>query len=140
MKTCSTLSIIASAAMVIGGVSGFTVLPQQAIVTSTSTNTQLSMGFFDMFSDEARQAREEKKKREAEEQMRLQQEMLARRTNPEMMEQYERKVAMRRQLRMAGYDEEASNIDVFDEDQTLPGDEKVETVAAVTEEEEATVA
>ena len=138
MKVLSSIAIVSS--VVVSTTTGFTVVPQHAGVSvASATNTQLSMGLFDMFSDEARQAREAKREAEIKEQERLQKEMLARRTDPEKMGEYERKVAMRRQLRMAGMDEEASNIDVFDEDVSV-ADITGEPQDAEAVEEEATVA
>ena len=72
------------------------------------------MGLLDFFSDEARQEREEKKRREVEEQERLQKAIMERRKNPEKMEEYEAKVNLRRQLRMAGNDEAASNVAMYE--------------------------
>ena len=44
---------------------------------------------------------------------RLQQEILERRKNPAMMEEYEAKVRVRRALRMAGEDDMADAVEVF---------------------------
>lgn len=68
------------------------------------------MGLFDMFNNEAKEAREKKKRAEIAEQERLQREIMERRRNPEKMEQYEIKTQMRRELRMAGKDEEAAKV------------------------------
>lgn len=68
---------------------------QKAVVSSTAR----PMGLFDFFSEDARKEREERKQREIEEQERLQREIIARRSNPEKMEEYEAKVRVRRQLR-----------------------------------------
>lgn len=88
-----------------------------------STSTARSMGLFDFFSDEARQAREEKKQREFEEQERLQKAIMERRRNPDKMEEYEQKVNLRRSLRMAGNDAAAEQVTIYDnetvESQTL---------------------
>lgn len=80
----------------------------------TSSSTSLQMGLLDFFSDEARQKREAKRRREIEEQEKLQKAIMERRKNPEKMEEYERKVLLRRQLRMAGKDEEADKIVIYD--------------------------
>merc|ERR1712157_414572 len=88
--------------------------------TSTSPSS-LEMGLFDFFSAEAREKRELKRQKEIEEQERLQMAILERRSNPEKMEEYEAKIQQRRNLRMQGKDEEASNVELFDdlESQTL---------------------
>ena len=77
------------------------------------TATVLPMGLFDFFNEDARKEREERKKREIEEQERLQQEILARRSNPKMMEEYEAKVRVRRALRMNGNDEAAETVEMY---------------------------
>jgi hypothetical protein len=71
------------------------------------------MGLFDFFNDDARKEREERKQREVEEQERYQQEILARRSNPKLMEEYEAKVRVRRALRMAGDDEAAEKLEMY---------------------------
>mmetsp|Transcript_16088 Transcript_16088/g.29160 ORF Transcript_16088/g.29160 Transcript_16088/m.29160 type:complete len:116 (-) Transcript_16088:317-664(-) len=80
---------------------------------TASTTTARPMGLFDFFSEDARKEREEKKEREVEEQERYQQEIIARRSNPEKMEEYEAKVRVRRQLRMRGDDEAADSVDMY---------------------------
>mmetsp|Transcript_28817 Transcript_28817/g.79108 ORF Transcript_28817/g.79108 Transcript_28817/m.79108 type:complete len:132 (+) Transcript_28817:163-558(+) len=90
--------------------------------TCTASSTPLSMGLFDFFmSDEEKKAREEAKQREIEEQERLQKAILERRRNPELMEAYEAKVSVRRNLRMQGKDALAEKMDLYEnsEDQTL---------------------
>ena len=79
------------------------------------------MGLLDFFSPEAQKAREEKKRREVEEQERLQKAIMERRKNPEKMMEYERKVAIRRELRMRGEDEKAEQVVIYEgvEEQTL---------------------
>ena len=78
--------------------SAFVAVPQsQRAVVSSST--EQSMGLFDFFSEEARKEREAKKQAEIEEQERLQREIIARRSNPKKMEEYEAKVRVRRALR-----------------------------------------
>ena len=91
-------SIAAAVAVQSLTVSAFVASPQcqQRVVAST---TARSMGLFDFFSEEARKEREERKQREIEEQERLQREIIARRSNPQKMEEYEAKVRVRRQLR-----------------------------------------
>jgi hypothetical protein len=84
------------------------------VVDSTATTTTtLHMGLFDFFNDDARKEREERKQREVEEQERYQQEILARRSNPKLMEEYEAKVRVRRALRMAGDDEAAEKLEMY---------------------------
>ena len=102
------------AALAVTTTSAFTTVRQPFLVAPTTTKTSLDMGLLDFFSDDARKAREEKKRREVEEQERLQKEIMDRRRNPEKMEEYENKVAQRRQLRMAGKDDEAASIDMYD--------------------------
>ena len=78
---------------------------------STSTSaTALSMGLFDMFSNEAKEERERKKRLVIEEQERLQKEIMDRRRNPEKMDEYEYQTQVRRELRMKGDDEEAVKV------------------------------
>lgn len=77
---------------------------------SAKSSSALSMGLFDMFNKEAKEAREKKKRAEIAEQERLQREIMERRRNPEKMEEYEIKTQMRRELRMAGNDEEAAKV------------------------------
>eukprot|EP00527_Entomoneis_sp_CCMP2396_P006090 CAMPEP_0198145342 /NCGR_PEP_ID=MMETSP1443-20131203/22814_1 /TAXON_ID=186043 /ORGANISM="Entomoneis sp., Strain CCMP2396" /LENGTH=136 /DNA_ID=CAMNT_0043808957 /DNA_START=106 /DNA_END=516 /DNA_ORIENTATION=+ len=88
---------------------------------ATKSTTACSMGLFDFFGDEAKQAREARKNREVEEQERLQKAILERRRNPEMMEEYEAKVQQRRNLRMQGKDTDAEGVDLYENanDQTL---------------------
>lgn len=88
---------------------------------STSTATQLQMGLFDFFSDDARKAREEKKRKLVEEQERLQKAIMERRRNPELMEKYEEQVSIRRELKMKGDFDSASKIDQYEvaDDMTL---------------------
>jgi hypothetical protein len=121
MKFTSALAIVAAASQA----SAFVVVPNNgaAVTTTTTTTTQssssssaLNMGMLDFFSEEARQKREAKKDAEVEEQLRLQAEIYERRKNPEKMEEYEQKVMMRRQLRMQGKDDEASDIAMYDGD------------------------
>ena len=83
---------------------------------TVSTTTARSMGLFDFFSEDARKEREEKKEREVEEQERYQAEIIARRSNPEKMEEYEAKVRVRRALRMRGDDEAANSVDMYGAD------------------------
>ena len=108
MKTFSALLV----ASTLASASAFVVLPQQSSVATSTTSVQ--MGLFDFFSPEAQKAREEKKRREIEEQERLQKAIMERRKNPELMEEYERKVAIRRELRMSGRDEEAAEVVMYE--------------------------
>ena len=90
-------SITAFVAVQPTSVSAFVLGPQfQHKVVST---TARSMGLFDFFSEDARKEREERRQREIAEQEKLQREIIARRSNPAMMEEYEAKVRVRRQLR-----------------------------------------
>lgn len=90
--------------------------PQSSVSSSltsaspSNSNSALSMGLLDMFSKEAREERERKKRLVIEEQERLQKEIMDRRRNPEKMEEYEIKTQMRRELRMEGKDAEAVKI------------------------------
>ncbi|KAL9183674.1 hypothetical protein ACHAXT_004530 [Thalassiosira profunda] len=84
--------------------------------TAASTTTARSMGLFDFFNEDARKEREERKQREIEEQEKYQREILARRSNPEKMEEYEAKVRVRRQLRMSGNDEAAESMEMYNGD------------------------
>eukprot|EP00980_Cylindrotheca_fusiformis_P021911 scaffold8747_cov96-Cylindrotheca_fusiformis.AAC.6 len=117
MKLISTLTIVAASAT--ASCSAFTVVPNQN--SALSTSTQVSMGLFDFFSDEARQKRELKKKREIEEQELLQKAIIERRRNPDLMEEYEANVQYRRELKMMGEFDEAKKVDVWSnvEDKTL---------------------
>jgi hypothetical protein len=108
--------------------SAFTVLPSSSSRTSTSSTSRstfsssaLSMGLFDFFSPEAQKERERKKRELVEEQERLQKAIMDRRRNPELMEEYEQKVSIRRELKMKGDFETASKVDVYEgyKDQTL---------------------
>jgi hypothetical protein len=89
MKTYSTIILcLVSKAM------AFSVLPLSNNVLVS--NSKLQMGLFDMFSPEAKAAREAaeaKKRAEQEEEIRLMQE---RRRNPEKMQEYQEQVKQRR--------------------------------------------
>jgi hypothetical protein len=116
MKIFSILAIAASA-------KAFSILPQQNSAVSLSS-TQVSMGLFDFFSDEAKEKRELKKRQEVEEQERMQKVIMDRRRNPEKMEEYEANVQYRRELRMMGDDEAADKVDLYkdaDEQSLLDG-------------------
>lgn len=112
MKVLSTLLAISS-------ITASTAFVLQPAAVSSSTSVQ--MGLMDFFSPDAKQAREEKRRREIEEQERLQKVIMERRKNPEKMEEYESKVALRRQLIMEGNDEAASEVKIYEnvEEQTL---------------------
>eukprot|EP00585_Thalassiosira_rotula_P024570 CAMPEP_0196233276 /NCGR_PEP_ID=MMETSP0913-20130531/3724_1 /TAXON_ID=49265 /ORGANISM="Thalassiosira rotula, Strain GSO102" /LENGTH=120 /DNA_ID=CAMNT_0041514057 /DNA_START=13 /DNA_END=375 /DNA_ORIENTATION=- len=116
MKTAAFLAIIAFGAQC---ATGFTTSPNFQLQSTTST-TVCSMGLFDFFSEDARKEREERKQREVEEQERYQREIIARRSNPDKMEEYEARVRVRRQLRMNGEDEAADAMDMYSGD-----DEKI---------------
>jgi hypothetical protein len=79
------------------------------------------MGLLDFFNEEAKQERARKKRLAVEEQERLQKAIMERRRDPEKMEEYEQKVQARRELRMAGKDEEAERVIIYDnvDQQTL---------------------
>jgi hypothetical protein len=102
-------------------VDGFTMVSPSSSSLSPSTATQLQMGLFDFFSDDARKAREEKKRKLVEEQERLQKAIMERRRNPELMEKYEEQVSIRRELKMKGDFDSASKIDQYEvaDDMTL---------------------
>lgn len=93
------------------------------------------MGLLDMFSKEAKEERDRKKRMAVEEQERLQKEIMERRRNPEKMEEYEIKTQMRRELRMKGDDDEAVKIaaSLYEgaEEQTLLNGSKTSTVVEV---------
>merc|ERR1711939_722688 len=101
--------------------SAFMMAPQGSHQVTAKTSSAVEMGLFDFFSEEAQQKREEKKRREIEEQERLQKAIMERRKNPEKMMEYERKVAIRRELRMRGEDEKAEQVVIYEgvEEQTL---------------------
>jgi succinate dehydrogenase/fumarate reductase flavoprotein subunit len=117
MRVLSTVAFLSAAA----SCAAFTVLPGQNAVGSATPSSAVSMGMFDFFSAEAKEERQLKKQREVEEQERLQEAIMERRRNPEKMDEYEAKVALRRQLRMKGDDAGADNVEIFDnlEKQTL---------------------
>jgi len=108
MKVVSTLVLAAAAAQS----SAFVVPATCSGAIASSTNVQ--MGLFDFFSEDARKEREARRQAEIEEQERLQREIIERRKNPEKMEEYEAKVKVRRALRMAGEDEIANKVQMFD--------------------------
>uniref|UniRef100_A0A6V2PYF5 Uncharacterized protein n=1 Tax=Ditylum brightwellii TaxID=49249 RepID=A0A6V2PYF5_9STRA len=104
MKIFSLLFLAASS-------SAFTILPNNNHCKISTTAHE--MGMFDFFSSEAREARELAKRKEYEEQERLQQEIMERRRNPEKMREYESKVRVRRNLRMAGRDSAAEKVNMY---------------------------
>mmetsp|Transcript_49129 Transcript_49129/g.73000 ORF Transcript_49129/g.73000 Transcript_49129/m.73000 type:complete len:119 (-) Transcript_49129:215-571(-) len=83
------------------------------LTVSTST-TAVQMGLFDFFSEDARKEREERKRLEYEEQERAQRQIMERRNNPDAMAEYEAKVRVRRNLRMAGMDDKAETIKLYE--------------------------
>jgi len=97
-----------SAALLLAGTRAFapTARPTAFVVVARqqSSSTELSMGLFDFFSEDARKERGERREREIEEQERLQAEILERRSNPDKMADYEERVAVRRRAIMAGED------------------------------------
>ena len=102
-----------SLAVGIQAASAFAPVSIQQQSTAKCTSTARPMGLFDFFSEDARREREESRQREIEEQERLQREIIARRSNPEKMEEYQAKVRVRRALRMNGEDEAASKVDMY---------------------------
>ncbi|KAG7363842.1 hypothetical protein IV203_037043 [Nitzschia inconspicua] len=100
-----------------------TSLPFSLVTTSSSTTatTKLRMGLFDFFSPEAKEARERQKRAKIEEQERLQKAILERRKNPQLMEEYEQKVQLRRELKMQGNFDEAQKVELYEgyQNQTL---------------------
>lgn len=115
MKNTSLVAIAISAASASAFLSApITQNRKHAIVGKTTVRP---MGLFDFFNEDARKEREERKQREIEEQERLQQEILARRSNPKMMEEYEAKVRVRRALRMNGNDEAAETVEMYGSDE-----------------------
>ncbi|KAL3783006.1 hypothetical protein ACHAW5_009103 [Stephanodiscus triporus] len=115
MKNTSLVAIAISAASASAFLSASTTQNRKnAIVGKTTVRP---MGLFDFFNEDARKEREERKQREIEEQERLQQEILARRSNPKMMEEYEAKVRVRRALRMSGNDEAAETVEMYGSDE-----------------------
>lgn len=81
--------------------------------TAVASTTAVSMGLFDMFSEDARKERREREQRERDEQEDLQRQILERRRSPELFEEYEARVAVRRKLYMSGMDEEAKKMVVM---------------------------
>ncbi|KAL7523328.1 hypothetical protein ACHAXR_000127 [Thalassiosira sp. AJA248-18] len=118
MKITKSLTVIAIGAQTASAFMTPPVCQQRAVAASTTTARP--MGLFDFFSEDARKEREERKQREVEEQERYQREIIARRSNPEKMEEYEAKVRVRRALRMNGEDEAADSMDMYTGD-----DEKI---------------
>mmetsp|Transcript_14740 Transcript_14740/g.24529 ORF Transcript_14740/g.24529 Transcript_14740/m.24529 type:complete len:114 (-) Transcript_14740:246-587(-) len=110
MKIISALIAAAAAAQ-----SSAFVVPATGSSAATSS-TNLQMGLLDFFSEDARKEREARKQAEIEEQERLQREIIERRKNPEKMEEYEARVKVRRALRMAGEDEMATKVSMYDGD------------------------
>jgi len=110
-------SFVVLGALVIHSSSAFVVGTNgchQRGVGGLTSSSSISMGLFDFFSEEAKQKRENQKRKEREEQERLQKAIMERRKNPELMEEYERKVAIRRELRMAGNDEAAAQVVMYE--------------------------
>lgn len=118
MKTISFVAIAIGVNAVTAFVPAPTTSQHQSLVQSTTTSRQ--MGLFDFFNEDARKEREAKREKEIEEQMQMQREIIARRSNPEKFEEYEAKVRVRRALRMSGEDEAADKIEMYSGD-----DEKI---------------
>ncbi|CAJ1932665.1 unnamed protein product [Cylindrotheca closterium] len=93
----------------------FSVLPAGTTsqIKAVSSSTEVSMGLFDFFSEEAKQKREAKRQREIEEQERLQKAIMERRRNPDLMEDYEANVQYRRELIMQDKFDEANKVDLY---------------------------
>ena len=100
LKYLIKMKFIASvvAAVAVQSASAFVAGPQ-CQRTIVSSSTQQSMGLFDFFSEDARKERDARKQAEVEEQEQMQREIIARRSNPKKMEEYEAKVRVRRALR-----------------------------------------
>lgn len=118
IKIISALSVLVA---LFASSSAFTASPSLNIKSISCSTTQVSMGLFDFFSEEAKQKREAKRQREIEEQERLQKAIMERRRNPELMEEYEANVQYRRELKMKGEFEAASKVDLYKnaDDKTL---------------------
>jgi len=72
------------------------------------------MGLFDMFmSEEERQKKKERAQRERDEQEKVQREILELRRNPEAMDEYMARAAVRRKLYMNGMEDEAKKMKVM---------------------------
>jgi hypothetical protein len=115
MKIVSVLTIAAATS---ASCSAFSVVHKP---NSAVSSTQVSMGLFDFFSEEAKEKRELKKQMEIEEQERCQKAIIERRRNPDLMEEYEANVQYRRELKMKGEFDEAKMVNVWSnvEDKTL---------------------
>lgn len=111
MKTTTPLIAMAICAQTATAFVSTATTQQQT--ASLSSTTARSMGLFDFFSEDARKERDEKKQREVEEQEKYQREIIARRSNPAKMDEYEAKVRVRRALRMNGEDEAADSMDMY---------------------------
>ena len=83
---------------------------------TTTSSSALSMGLFDFFSAEARQEREEQRERDIAEQERLQAQILELRANPDKMDDYHARVALRRRAIMEGKDASSVKVMVDDAD------------------------
>lgn len=118
MRVATILSVAATTAVT---TSAFSVLPVQQPQKAAMASTQISMGLFDFFGEEAKEKRELKKKLAVEEQERMQKMMIERRRNPDLMEEYEANVQYRRELKMKGEFDEAKKVDLWAniEDKTL---------------------
>jgi hypothetical protein len=112
------ISILTIAAATSAPCSAFSVVRKP---NSAVSSTQVSMGLFDFFSEEAKEKRELTKKMEIEEQERCQKAIIERRRNPDLMEEYEANVQYRRELKMKGEFDEAERVNVWSnvEDKTL---------------------
>ncbi|KAL7545305.1 hypothetical protein ACHAWF_008659 [Thalassiosira exigua] len=120
------MKLIASLILALGSSSVETFAPiasnSYGKFSSVCSSSARQMGLFDLFNAEARKEREERKEREIEEQERLQREIIARRSDPKKMEEYEAKVRVRRALRMNGEDDAADSVDMYSgEDEKIVG-------------------
>jgi hypothetical protein len=124
MKSLSSIATVAmTAAASTGTTCAFVAAPTSMstiVATSKSSSfpsypsSALSMGFMDLFSPEAREARDRKKREQIEEQERLQKAIMERRQNPQLMEEYEQKVQIRRALKMKGDFEGAQKVEMYE--------------------------
>ena len=99
----------ATAALLLVSSHAFAPLPSQGLTKAPTTS--VSMGLLDFFSEDSRKEREERRQREIEEQEKLQRQIRERRMDPEKMEEYQARVALRRRAIMDGKD--ASSVTVM---------------------------
>mmetsp|Transcript_2892 Transcript_2892/g.2769 ORF Transcript_2892/g.2769 Transcript_2892/m.2769 type:complete len:126 (+) Transcript_2892:73-450(+) len=94
------LRIIAAILLIIAFILGSEAFTPSLRSNAGVSTSQLKMGLFDnikfLMSDEAKEAAKKRKEEEYAEQMRLQEEIYARRTDPDKMEEYEKAKIERR--------------------------------------------